>query len=135
MEPQVRKEDCPLDYSRFDLEKLHALYVELDLEMDCIYARNSAQMRRLKKSGEWEPEMMQEFKDMIQREVNAKTQKILSDKGISSTQLTMWIEQFAPRFPLWTDGTEFIQRQRAKYEKINKDLFEGRLIEPFTYPG
>ena len=54
------KEDPELDYAQYDINVLRELYEELELEYQCIIARNYAHMLRLKQTGVWEDEMILE---------------------------------------------------------------------------
>ena len=73
----MSKED-ELDYKKFTLEKLKELFVEIELEVTCIYARNYAHMLSLKEKGDWADENMTEIRTTVNNEIMDKVADTVS---------------------------------------------------------
>ena len=117
----LSKED-DLDYKEYTIDKLKALYDEIELELCCIYARNYAHMLSLKDKGEWEPEMMEETKTTIENEILDKVRQVIGGESCEKRE-PITISQFEKMKDYYAKEATFIDEQKKKFEQLEKEFF------------
>ena len=132
-----------LDYKVYTADKLKAVMAELQLELTCIYSRNYNLMLRLKENGDWKEDALPQLRNLVNREIEDKTQQVVEEydvschplprrkdasgekQSISMHQFELWVEQF--------EDEPFIVRDRDAMIKLDADLFERQKIDELTF--